>query len=62
MVERLDAIGIEIHARSVFLQGLLLIPSQEIPNEFKRWETLFRKIEKWSKEKIISLEACIHLL
>ena len=59
-LEKLDAIGIEIHARSVFLQGLLLIPCQEIPNEFKRWETLFRHIEKWSKEKKLSLlEACI---
>ncbi len=59
-LEKLDAIGIEIHARSVFLQGLLLIPSQEIPNEFKRWETLFIHIEKWSKEKKLSLlEACI---
>ena len=59
-LEKLNAIGIEIHARSVFLQGLLLIPSQEIPNEFKRWESIFIKIEKWSKEKNMSLiEACI---
>ena len=59
-LEKLNAIGIEIHARSVFLQGLLLTPSQEIPNEFKRWESIFIKIEKWSKEKKMSLiEACI---
>tara|TARA_B100000035_G_scaffold55516_1_gene43884 strand:- start:1298 stop:2170 length:873 start_codon:yes stop_codon:yes gene_type:complete len=59
-LEKLNAIGIEIHARSIFLQGLLLIPSQEIPNEFKRWESIFIKIEKWSKEKKMSLiEACI---
>ena len=59
-LERLDAIGIEIHARSVFLQGLLLIPSQEIPNEFKRWETLFRKLKNGLKKKLSLLEACIH--
>jgi len=31
--------GIEIHARSVFLQGLLLMPPETIPQYFKQWET-----------------------
>lgn len=29
--------GIEIHARSIFLQGLLLLPRNTIPPKFSRW-------------------------
>jgi aryl-alcohol dehydrogenase-like predicted oxidoreductase len=33
-LQRLSSAGIEIHARSLFLQGLLLAPRQEIPERF----------------------------
>jgi aryl-alcohol dehydrogenase-like predicted oxidoreductase len=29
--------GVEIHARSIFLQGLLLLPKEDIPVKFKKW-------------------------
>lgn len=33
--------GIEVHARSVFLQGLLLMDRNDIPKKFERWSKLW---------------------
>ncbi len=38
--------NIEIHARSVFLQGLLLMPSEKIPVFFKTWS---KKLNEWKR-------------
>ncbi len=38
---------IEIHTRSVFLQGLLLMPHNRIPKNFYKWSNVW---EKWSSE------------
>jgi len=35
-------LGIEIHARSIFLQGLLLMKADEIPSYFRPWKTQFK--------------------
>lgn len=35
-------IGIEIHARSIFLQGLLLMKADEIPSYFRPWRAQFK--------------------
>ena len=43
LINELNTYNIEIHARSVFLQGLLL--ADKIPIKFKRWKKIF---EKWS--------------
>jgi aryl-alcohol dehydrogenase-like predicted oxidoreductase len=40
-LQRLYDLGIEIHTRSTFLQGLLLIPRTEIPVKFERWAHLW---------------------
>ena len=43
--QRLKSIGTEIHVRSVFLQGLLLMKAGELPLKFKStWPELF---ERW---------------
>ena len=39
---RLAALGVEVHARSVFLQGLLLMPPAAIPAYFQPWQELIR--------------------
>ena len=39
--------GIEFHARSVFLQGLLLLEQQSRPHYFERWRELFKEWDKW---------------
>jgi len=40
-LQRLSTQGIEIHTRSAFLQGLLLMPRRAIPKKFERWNNLW---------------------
>ena len=42
---RLADRGIEVHARSVFLQGLLLMPRR--PDYFARWPELWQRWDQW---------------
>jgi len=46
-IDRLKTKGIEIHTRSVFLQGLLLMPRQKIPLKFAPWIGLIEKWHQW---------------
>ena len=43
--------NIEIHARSIFLQGLLLMPYEKIPIFFKKWSHKFKEWERICLEK-----------
>jgi aryl-alcohol dehydrogenase-like predicted oxidoreductase len=51
---------IEIHTRSTFLQGLLLMPRNRIPKNFDRWSKVW---DQWSLElernKLSAIEACL---
>lgn len=40
-LRRLHDQGVEVHTRSAFLQGLLLMPRSEIPDKFERWSSLW---------------------
>ncbi len=40
----LDSLGIEIHARSLFLQGLLLMKEENTPSYFNQWS---KKLNEW---------------
>lgn len=52
--------NIEIHSRSAFLQGLLLLNKENLPNQFKKWKSLFEKWQKWLEYNNISaIEACL---
>lgn len=54
---------VEIHIRSVFLQGILL--NKNIINDkyFKRWEAFFNSFEGFKhNNKLTSLDACIYFL
>jgi len=52
--------GIEVHARSVFLQGLLLINEKERSNKFKRWAELWKIWHEWLNDnQLTALEASI---
>ncbi len=44
---RLKDRGIEIHTRSVFLQGLLLIPQESVPARFEPWSKVLERWYKW---------------
>lgn len=58
--KKLFQLGTEIHTRSSFLQGLLLMNPSEIPTKFSRWSPLFVKWHNYLKQKNINaVEACI---
>lgn len=50
----------QLHVRSIFLQGLLLMDKKQRPNKFNHWSRLWTKWEEWLKENNLTpLEACI---
>ena len=49
-LDRLHEAGIEVHARSAFLQGLLLMPPKSIPSSFSRWHGLFQRWHDFLQE------------
>ena len=59
-MRRLKDDGIEVHARSVFLQGLLLMAHAEIPEKFSTWNTLWVTWHRWlANQDISAVEACL---
>lgn len=59
-LNKLSDKGVEIHARSVFLQGLLLISKEEIPEKFSDWSFLWNDWEAWLNENNLpALDACL---
>lgn len=58
--ERLQEVGCELHVRSIFLQGLLLMSRPDRPSYFARWNTLWADWEKWLRDTDLSpLQACV---
>jgi aryl-alcohol dehydrogenase-like predicted oxidoreductase len=52
--------GIEVHVRSSFLQGLLLMPRNKIPQNFQTWSSLWDHWHTWLEENAVSpIEACL---
>ena len=60
-INKLKKLDIEIHARSIFLQGLLLMPRIKIPNKFSKWNNLWDKWHNWHKKngQFSQLQSCI---
>ena len=59
-LERLNEKDVEVHTRSTFLQGLLLMPRNAIPDKFSPWFDLFDYWHAWLQENSISaIEACL---
>jgi aryl-alcohol dehydrogenase-like predicted oxidoreductase len=59
-LKKLHGLGVEVHTRSAFLQGLLLMPKASIPQKFMRWMSIFDQWHDWLKENDISaIQACI---
>jgi len=46
---------IEVHARSIFLQGLLLQDYRNLPSSFHKYKNLFKSWDKWAKSNNLSL-------
>ncbi len=59
-LQRLKDIDIEVHTRSVFLQGLLLMAKADIPVQFSPWSALWHRWQHWlSDQDISSVQACL---
>jgi aryl-alcohol dehydrogenase-like predicted oxidoreductase len=59
-LQRLAFEGVEVHARSAFLQGLLLMPKASIPNYFAQWPEVWAKWHDWlSAHDVSALQACL---
>ena len=59
-LSRLYQEGIEIHTRSTFLQGLLLMKRKEIPKKFEKWSYLLDKwINEIDKNNLTALKECL---
>lgn len=46
-LQRLHESGIEVHTRSAFLQGLLLMDRAAMPPRFERWDALWDTWQAW---------------
>ena len=53
-MKKLKDSGVEIHTRSTFLQGLLLIKEMDIPPKFLPWKHLWKKWHDWLSENNVS--------
>ncbi len=54
---------IEIHARSVFLQGILLLNQEEVPKKFSKWKKIWLKWDKLTnRDKLEKMNACLSFI
>lgn len=52
---------VQIHVRSIFLQGILLLDSSNIPEKFSPWKSCWLEFEKWlEKNNLNKLEMLIN--
>jgi len=50
----------EMHARSIFLQGLLLMGRADRPRKFDRWAPLWSNYEGWlQRSELTPIQACV---
>ena len=59
-LSRLKHLGVEVHVRSVFLQGLLLMNPSSRPAYFARWQPFWQQWEQWLTDtQLTPLQACL---
>ena len=59
-MEKLAAMGCELHVRSVFLQGLLLMSPANRPAQFDSWRRLWSTWDAWLHDSDLTpLQACL---
>ena len=52
--------SVEVHTRSAFLQGLLLMPARQRPAKFGKWANVWRVWDGWlEQEGLTPLQACL---
>ena len=59
-MSRLATKGTELHVRSIFLQGLLLMPPEDRPAKFNRWQVHWSAYDAWLRSaEVTPLQACV---
>jgi len=59
-LDRLYKKDIEVHVRSVFLQGLLLTRDKGLRIRFKRWQPIFEHWDSWlDRAQVSPIQACL---
>ena len=59
-LQRLKDDNVEIHTRSAFLQGLLLMPLETMPSKFAPWSDLWETWYNWlSIQNCSAVQACL---
>lgn len=62
-LQRLKSLHVEVHARSVFLQGVLLLDRADRPEYFTRWDAIFDEFYAWLKrEGVTPVQACLQFV
>ncbi len=62
-LQNLKKNNVEVHARSAFLQGLLLIPRNKINPSFGKWEESFNLWHDWIEDnRIDPVQACLRFV
>jgi len=55
--------NIEVHVRSIFLQGLLLTQPPKLPKKFLKWKKIFQSFSEYMyKNKVSNLNGCINFV
>ena len=63
MVKKTKKKNIEVHVRSIFLQGILLLKHNELPKKLKKLNKKFMLWEKWlKKNKFSPLQICLNFV
>lgn len=60
---RLKDSGVELHTRSAFLQGTLLVPTSRLPVGFRRWADVWARWGDWlAASGLTALQGCLAYL
>ena len=60
---KLSKMGIDIHIRSIFLQGILTFPQNEMPYQFKNYQNEWLNWIYWLRSKELKpVEACVRFV
>ena len=58
VIDQLSALNIEVHVRSVFLQGVLIAKPEDRPQRFNQWSEHFAMFDEWVNSSGMSAMAC----
>ena len=58
VTNQLSALNIEVHVRSIFLQGVLIASPQDRPQRFEPWSEHFALFDEWVRSSGVSAMAC----